>query len=162
MMEAERESSSSSKPAPVTVATITVFWVQVASALVVVGTMTVGDVLPVVERWFRYFFFPAAAIFLLLGIALIILAAKARLPRALKTFLIMTGSAGAAFLLSVVLHNVIYGLLIMWFGENFWGTNGGDEAFFFIIAILVCPLVFLVGMIGSIVMFIRGRRRSAT
>jgi hypothetical protein len=157
----ETPSEISNARSPVIVAAAAVFWVLVAFALVVVGSMTLGHVLPVVERSFEYIFFPAAAIFLLLGIALIILAAKAPLTRALRVFLIMAGSAGAAFLLSVVLHNLVYGLLIWWFGEDFWGAQGGgDEAFFFIIAIFVCPLVFLVGTVGSIVMFILGRRGS--
>ena len=36
--------------------------------------------------------------------------------------------------------------------------NGGDEPVFFIIAIVVCPIGFLVGAVGSIVLAIRRHR----
>lgn len=99
-------------------------------------------------------------VLLVLGVALIILAAKAKITRALKVFLIIAGSAGAAVPVSVVLHNVVYGLGVMLFGEGAFG--GGDEPFFFILAILACPPVFGVGVVGSIVMLILGKLRRSS
>jgi len=71
----------------------------------------------------------------------------------LKKFLLTMGIAAAAFPVSIFLHNVVYGLFIHWFGADFW--NGGDEPFFFVIAIFVCPAAFLVGAVGSIVLTIK-------
>jgi len=54
------------------------------------------------------------------------------------------------------LHNLFYALFIKLFGTNFWDRIGvGDEPFFFILATIICPIAFLVGVIGSIVIFIR-------
>ena len=64
--------------------------------------------------------------------------------RVLKTFLIVTGVSVAVFIISVVLHNVLSGLL------------GVEEPVFFIIAVFLAPLALAVGIIGSLVMFIKG------
>ncbi len=45
----------------------------------------------------------------------------------------------------VLLHNALYGLGIYFGGENFWG-EGGDEPFFFIIAIIVMPIYFIISI----------------
>ena len=42
----------------------------------------------------------------------------------------------ASFTLAAVLHNLVYGL----FKSYFDSLGGGDEAFFFIIAVIVLPL----------------------
>jgi len=95
-----------------------------------------------------------AFIFLVLGIVLIVLAVKADIPRKLKIYLIMVGASAASFLTGVILHNLVYALMIVIFGEGFWG-EGGDEAFFFIVALIVAPLMFVVGVIGSVVGLIK-------
>jgi len=100
--------------------------------------------------------FPVAAalafIFLILGILLIVLTIKSKVKGKLRFYLILTGIAPVLFLVCILLHNFVYGLFIVLFGENFWETSGfGDEPFFFIIAIFLCPIIFIVGMIGSLI-----------
>lgn len=74
----------------------------------------------------------------------------------LKTFLLIAGISLAAFIISVFLHNAIYGLFIYFFGEDFWERIGvGDEPVFFFIALLSVA-TFVVGLIGSLVLFIKG------
>ena len=74
----------------------------------------------------------------------------------LKIFLLVAGISLGAFIISVFLHNIIYGLFIHFFGEDFWERTGvGDEPVFFIIALL-SVVSFAVGLIGSLVMFIKG------
>ena len=74
----------------------------------------------------------------------------------LKKFVILTGASILGFFVSVLLHNAIYGLFIIWFGTAFWDRIGMvDEPFFFIIAIFICPLGFLVGATGSLILVIR-------
>ncbi len=81
---------------------------------------------------------------------------KEKIKGALKKFLILTGVSAIGFFISIFLHNIIYGLFIKLFGTNFWDRIGvGDEPFFFILATIICPIAFLVGVIGSIVIFIR-------
>lgn len=97
-----------------------------------------------------------ALIFFLLGIALIVFTVKEKVKGRLKKFLILTGACSTGFLVSIILHNLIYGLFIVLFGADFWTRIGlGDEPLFFIIAIIICPIGFLVGVIGSIVLFIK-------
>ena len=48
--------------------------------------------------------------------------------------------------LAVVLHNVIYGIFKTWFD-----AHGGDEFVFFIIAMIIIPIYFIVMFIYTIV-----------
>jgi len=74
----------------------------------------------------------------------------------LKIFLLIAGISLGAFIISVFLHNAIYGLFILWFGEDFWDRIGlGDEPVFFFVALL-SVVTFAVGIIGSLVIFIKG------
>jgi hypothetical protein len=98
-------------------------------------------------------------IFLLLCIALIVLTAKSGLGGLLKKFLLITGAAPIGAVVGVILHNVFYGVFIHFFGADFWDRTGiGDEPVFFILALIVCPIAFLVGIVGSIILFKKGRR----
>ena len=62
----------------------------------------------------------------------------------LKKFLAMAGASLAVFILSVFLHNMISGLLDI------------EEPVFFVISTIIAPLAFAVGIIGSLVLFIKG------
>ncbi len=74
----------------------------------------------------------------------------------LKRFLMVTGISLGVFIISVFLHNAIYGLFIIWLGEDFWDRIGiGDEPVFFFIALLSI-VALAVGVIGSLVIFIKG------
>ncbi|MFH1290562.1 MAG: hypothetical protein ABIH92_04080 [Nanoarchaeota archaeon] len=105
--------------------------------------------------------FPAVAVlgflFFLLGGALVYFTFKSKVKGKLKVFLLLTGFYAVGVLVCVLLHNFVYGLMIYLFGEGIWG-EGGDEALFFILALIVCPIVFLVGMIGSLVVLRRGKK----
>jgi hypothetical protein len=91
------------------------------------------------------------------GIVLIALTVKRVEKGLLKKFLLTTGASVIGIPVFIILHNLIYGVAIHFFGEGFW--NGGDESFFFIMAVIVCPLGFLVGFIGSIVLAIKKERQ---
>lgn len=76
--------------------------------------------------------------------------------RALKKFLMLMGISVVGFFVSIVLHNLVYGLFIYLFGADFWDKIGiGDEPIFFLIAIIVCPIGFLIGTIGTIILFMK-------
>ena len=64
--------------------------------------------------------------------------------RMLKTFLMVAGISLGAFIISVLLHNAISGLF------------GIEEPVFFIIAVFLCPLALAVGVVGGLVMFLKG------
>jgi hypothetical protein len=103
-------------------------------------------------------FFIWIGAFFVLGLALAVMAVKQKVEGKLKFFLILTGASAAAFVASVLLHNFIYGLFIFLLGPDFWVKIGlKDEPVFFFIAVLVCPIAFLVGAVGSIVLLIKRR-----
>jgi hypothetical protein len=122
-----------------------IFWATVAVFLIVVGMIFFGMPLS------GYVFFAVLAVFFGLGVTLLVLAVRAKLKKMPKAFLLLTGASAVGLPLSAVLHNAVYALFIYFFGEGFW--NGiGDEPVFFMLAVFVCPLAFLVGAIGSIVL----------
>lgn len=121
--------------------------------------MIIGEFfIPPVKELFKgsFLFLLPFIIFFLLGVVLIFFTIREKVKGALKKFLMLTGISSAGFFVSILLHNFIYGLLIYWFGSDFWERIGiGDEPFFFFVAIFVCPIGFLVGVIGSIILFVK-------
>ena len=130
-----------------------IFWALVVVFVLIVGYITI----PIFRRyWSFYFIIVSGIIFFLLGIALIFLSVREKIDRLLKKFLILTGASAIGIPIGVILHNLFYALFIKLCGTNFWDRIGvGDEPFFFILATIICPIAFLVGVMGSIVIFIR-------
>ena len=62
----------------------------------------------------------------------------------LKIFLLVAGISLGAFIISAALHNAMSALF------------GIEEPVFFFIAVIIAPLAFAVGLIGSLVVFITG------
>ena len=131
-----------------------IFWAMVGVFVVVVGGMftTSLNLPPII----RPILFPTSwALFLLLGITLLVLTLRKKVGGMLKKFFLLTGASAVGVFVSILLHGAVYALFIYFFGANFWDRIGGDEPFFFIMATMICPLAFLVGAIGSIVLFIK-------
>ena len=98
-------------------------------------------------------------ILILLGGYLIALTLKQKVEGKLKKFLILTGASAAGFFVFALLHNIFYGLeqvtshitILSYLMKAF-------EVIFFLIAIFACPIGFLVGVIGTIIMFNKKRK----
>jgi len=134
-----------------------VFWGLVAAFIVVIGLFSIPTARELLMG--SIFLVTSGAVLLSLGGALIYLTLKEQMAGMPKKFLILTGASAVGIPISVVLHNAIYGLLIYWFGADFWERIGlGDEPFFFVLAVIVCPIGFLTGTIGSIVQFVKSAR----
>jgi hypothetical protein len=132
-----------------------IFWITVGFFVIaVVGTMLAP---PIIGSAMPYFMFSAWAVFAGLGVTLLVLTVKTKVAGILKKFLLLTGASAVGFPVFAVLHNLVYALLILWFGEDFWGANG-DEPVFFILATIVCPIGFLVGAVGTIVLANKNKR----
>jgi len=69
----------------------------------------------------------------------------------LKRFLLVAGISLGAFIISVFLHNAIYGLVYV----GILNRPDLDEPVFFIISLL-SVVAFMVGIVGSLVIFIKG------
>ena len=65
-----------------------------------------------------------------------------------KRVLIIAG----AWVLSVLLHNLIYGLFY-----DYFRRVGGDQPVFFILAILVIPLYFIISLVYTVIRLVRSR-----
>ena len=131
-----------------------IFWALVGIFVVIASVFSI----PTLQELLMGFLFLiiSGAVFFLLGVALIFLTVKEKVGGMLKKFLLLTGASAAGFPLFILLHNAIYALFIYFFGAEFW--SGGDEPVFFIMAIFVCPIGFLVGAVGSIVLAIKKLR----
>jgi hypothetical protein len=99
-------------------------------------------------------FFLAIA-FALLGLVEVVLTVRLNEATMKRVFFLLAGASAAAMPICVILHNLVYALFIWWFGEGFWERHGTDEGVFFLLAIVVCPVLFLVGTVGSIVFLIK-------
>jgi hypothetical protein len=126
------------------------FWALVAVFVIIICFFAISAFHELLRGlWFLTPF----ALFFLLGIALIIFSVRGSASGGLKKFFLLTGASAAGILVSIVLHNLVYGLFEHFAGADFW--NGGDEFFFFTLAVIVCPLGFLVGVVGTIVLGVK-------
>ncbi|MBA7636718.1 hypothetical protein ES703_44339 [subsurface metagenome] len=135
----------------------TIFWLLVGVFVLVLCQFFI----PAIRDIFKgslWFLLPLA-VFFLLGLLLLVLTLKSKIGGRLKKFLLITGASAAGFFLSVLLHNFFYALGVI--ASQIAVLNYLMKALhvvFFYIAIFVCPIVFLVGMIGSIVLLVKKGR----
>ena len=135
------------------------FWALVGTFLFITSQFFV----PVISELIKgpILFLLPFFIFFLLGILLIYLTLKQKVGGVLKRFLILTGSSATGFFVFVFLHNFFYGLGII--ANQIPVLSLMMEilhAAFFIIAIFVCPLGFVIGVIGTTVVFIKKKKEN--
>ena len=137
-----------------------IFWALIGAFLFIASQFFI----PIVRELVRgpIIFLLPFFLFFLLGIILIFLALKQKVGKSLKSFLILTGGSATGFFLFVILHNFFYGLGII--TSQIPVVSSIMEILhvvFFIIAIFVCPLGFVIGAIGTIAVFIKKKESSA-
>jgi len=104
--------------------------------------------------------FSSWILFFLLGIVLIILAVRSKVKGKLKIFLMLTGISSTAFFIGVVFHNVFYALAIIFEGITILKyLMEALHVIFFFVSVPISPIGFLVGVIGSIILFKRGKKK---
>ena len=136
---------------------ITTFWALIVSFLFILGQFFI----PAVTELLRgpLFFLLPFVIFSLLGGLLIFLTRKEKIEGKLQKLLILTGASAAGFFILVVLHNFLYALNVI--TSDIIILRHLTEILhvtFFLIAILVCPLGFLIGAIGIIIILVKKKR----
>ena len=136
-----------------------VFWALVAAFAALVLTVLFPDVLDL----FRPVFLSLTALCFLLGLALLILSVRWKQRTLLRTFWILAGASTTGFALGSVLHNAFYALATV---TGKWPILHAAmevlEVAFFLVATLLCPVVFLVGTVGAIVLIVRRSGPAAT
>ncbi len=122
-----------------------IFWALVGVFVIVISMIAIPRPL-----WPLGFppaiFLSAIAVFVLLGAALIVVTVREKVEGILKKFLLLTGASAVGLPISILLHNAV---------SRLFNT---EEPVFFIMAIFVCPIGFLVGAVGSIVLAIKNRQ----
>ena len=78
-----------------------------------------------------------------------------KLQGRLRIFVMMMAGSVLGFFVAVLLHNAIYAVVFVKLLEK----PDFDEPVFFIIAVVVCPIVFVVGAVGALVTLLRQRRQ---
>ncbi|XOB41092.1 MAG: hypothetical protein ACKKMW_03450 [Candidatus Nealsonbacteria bacterium] len=132
------------------------FWALVGFFLFILSEFFI----PVIRNLFKgsELFLLPFIIFSFLGVVLIFLTLKKRIKGVLRKFLLLTGASAVGFFIFVFLHNAFYALSII--TGHIVLLNYLTEVLhvaFFLIAIFVCPLGFLIGMVGVMVIAIKKR-----
>ena len=71
-----------------------------------------------------------------------------------KLFLLLAGYSAVGFLLGVVLHNLLYALAVLAEGVDILITFLNIlEVAAFLMAVILCPIALLVGLVGTFVMW---------
>ncbi len=93
-----------------------------------------------------------------LGVALVVLTIKRVEKGSLRKFLLTAGASLIGFPVFAALHNLFYAFARMTDIVILGKILEFLEAAFFVVAVIVCPIGFLVGLVGSIVLIVRKRR----
>jgi len=125
-----------------------IFWALVGVFVIVVSMIFIPPAMRLLMPFgfLPAIFLPAIVVFILLGMALLFLTVKTKVGGILKKFLLLTGASAVGLPVFVLLHNVVSGLFNI------------EEPVFFIMAIFVCPIGFLVGAVGTIVLAIKSKQ----
>ena len=138
---------------------LVVFWALVVAFAALVLTVLLPDVNP----FFRPIFLSLMALCFLLGLALLILSVRWQERILLRTFWILAGASTAGAALGIVLHNAFSALATV---TTKWPVLSTAmevlDGVFFVIATVLCPVAFLVGTVGAIVLLVRRRGAAVT
>jgi len=131
-----------------------IFWVLGGTFLIIASQMFIPAIRNLLRG--RNLFLVLLTIFLGLSLLLTVFVLRSGLKGKLKVFLVLTGGSALGFCLLIFLHNVFYGLgATITHLPVIHHLVVGLEIFFFLISVFICPLLFLVGMVGSMVMFFK-------
>lgn len=136
-----------------------VFAATVLVFLILFAFIFLQELIPNNRVLFRYLFLPGVALMTVLGLVLLVLAARAGLERELKLALVLTGVGAVGIPLSMILHNAVYALMVFLSNKGVLNLNrGGDEGLFFILALVIFPALLVVSAAFSMVMLWRANR----
>ena len=125
---------------------------KIVYSLIIIFVLLLIYFLPFFDLSDKRFFFPIVAIlgllFLILGAVLVFMSRKEK--GKLKIALMTTGLSATAPLIFSILHNFFYALAIIFEGLKF--LFEALHAISFIIALLIAPLVFIIGAIISLIL----------
>lgn len=92
-------------------------------------------------------FLPAIGLLAVLGMVELLMAHRSGINRSLRFWLMLVAITAVGAPLSIILHNFLPVLLA--------GSKAQEEGFFFILATLVFPALFVAGVVGTFVSLLR-------
>ena len=133
-----------------------IFYLLVVVFVLAIGIIFIPAFIGIVSGTFMIIY---GVILVTLGSILIGLTLVQKVEGKLKKFLILTGASAAGFFVFALLHNIFYALaqisghiaILSYLMEAF-------DVISFLIAIFACPIGFLIGVIGTIIMFNKKRK----
>ena len=128
----------SNKPTPLL---SSLFWALVAIFIIILGVVLALNLDLPLRDYGKYIFPAVLSVFLLLSIALLVVAIREKVRKILKVFLILTAASALGIAVGVMLENFL--------------TGTYSEGIFLVIGVIIAPIGFLVGLIGSIVLFVK-------
>ena len=127
---------------------LTVFWVTASIFMLLIAFIFIQIWIEIPGEILNLIFLPGISVLCILGIALMVLAARAKIMKGLKNAFLIVGTSSIGMPVSIVLHNVLYAVIRAGFGNDILQKLGGngDEAFFFILGVMVFPAIFIVSL----------------
>jgi len=98
-------------------------------------------------------------LFSILGIVFLVMVFKLKIKGWLRKFLILTALSAAGFFVFIFLHNFFYAMAVL--SQDIIVLKYAMEFLqivFFLVATLGCPIGFLIGVTGSIIMFMKRKK----
>ncbi|MEN8252270.1 MAG: hypothetical protein ABFQ53_01685 [Patescibacteria group bacterium] len=128
------------------------FWLVVGLFIFMMSEIFMPDLLMQKEV-----FLSSILLFAIVSTVLAWLTWKSDIKGKLRLFLLLSGTCGTGFMISVVLHNLLYAMSIL--TEDIFLLKYFFEAlhvFFFLVGVFVCPTGLLIGIGGAIWEVFRG------
>ena len=134
---------------------ITIYWLLIGVFFLVASMFFI----PCVRNIFKgsEIFLIPLIVFSLLGVILLVLTLKSKVKGKLKKFLLLASGSAIGFFVFIILHNIFYALEMV--GQNILVLKyffAILHIIFFLTAIFICPVCFLIGAIGSMVLLRKG------
>jgi len=93
-------------------------------------------------------------LFAIVGTGLVVVTYNWKITGKEKLFLLLSGYSAAGFVIGVVLHNLFYALgtitVDLAILNKLWNILEGG---FFLVAVIICPICLLAGIIGSLLLW---------
>ncbi len=133
---------------------------RVFASLVVVAAAVVVELI-LIRNHGPWILVTLSGLLLCLSAALLALTLRGDTRGARRRLLLMTAAGALAFPVGLAVHNGGYALAMAAFGRDFWERIGMPEGepVSFVLGVIVGPLVFVVGVVGTLWNYLAPLRR---
>lgn len=136
-----------------------IFYLLVFQLIVFIIYFTIILAPGFIEALGKYFIFVSWVIFILLGLIYTISIYKSKIKNKIVKYMLLSGWASILIIVGILLHNLFYGLAV-WQVDNHPALSQFFETMeitFFFFSIIICPIVYIIGVIGSIIIYIKNK-----